>query len=61
MRGKASPRQEDAVAGKHIGTNLELRLKGWTAAVKSSKTPMTLRRAIRANIRELRKRLKKKA
>jgi hypothetical protein len=46
--------------GKNIGTNLELRLKGWRAAVKSSRTPAVLKKAIRRNIRELTQRLRKK-
>lgn len=47
--------------GKTIGTNLRLRLKGWEAAARSSKTPAVLRKAIRRNIRELRARLRQSA
>jgi hypothetical protein len=44
------------MAGRTIGTNLRLRLKGWEAAARSKKTPTLLRKAIRRNIRELRAR-----
>jgi hypothetical protein len=47
------------MAGKTIGTNLHLRLKGWEAAARSKKTPEVLRKAIRRNIRELRERLRR--
>jgi hypothetical protein len=49
------------MAGKTIGTNLRLRLRGWEAAVRSKKTPEELRKAIRRNIKELRARLRRSA
>jgi hypothetical protein len=58
MRHKASRDEVALMAGKTIGTNLRLRLKGWKAAASSKKTPATLRKAIRNNIRELRARLR---
>lgn len=41
-----------------IHNSLRLRLAGWKAAARSSKTPKMLRTAIRRNIRELEQKLR---
>lgn len=41
------------MSGKNIATNLELRIKGWRAALRSRNTPDWLRPVLRANIRRV--------
>jgi hypothetical protein len=47
------------MAGKTIQTNLELRIEGWKAAVRSPRTPIDLKRGLRKLIRERSRQLKK--
>jgi len=48
------------MAGRTIKTNLQLRIKGWRAAVKSDKTPSELKPGLRRLIRKASARLKQK-
>jgi hypothetical protein len=44
--------------GRTIKTNLALRIKGWRAAVASSKTPVELKAGLRKLIREKSRKLR---
>jgi len=48
------------MAGRTIKTNLQLRIKGWRAAVKSPKTPSELKPGLRRLIRKTSARLRRK-
>ena len=49
------------MAGRTIKTNLQLRVKGWRAAVRSPKTPSELKPGLRALIRKAAARLRRKS
>ena len=48
------------MSGKTINTNLELRVKGWKAALRSKATPPWLRDSLRKNIRRIEARLRRR-
>jgi hypothetical protein len=48
------------MAGRTIKTNLQLRIKGWKAAVRSPKTPSELKPGLRRLIQKVSARLRQK-